>query len=367
MTKYKVCLVGCGERGAFHAEGFQKNADRFELTAVCDMNTERLASFSQRFCITKTYTDADRMLAEEKPDVFCFATLPNVRLSLVELGIKHGVKAIAFEKPMATDLGEAYHILKACDKAGIKTIISHQQKYGPHWKKVKEIVDSGEIGEVKTIHATSKFWLAELGTHLTDYMMWYNGGVGIDWVVGHAHGTEKFSHSHPSADYVFGQYAFKNGVRGIIECGYLAPDHPEAPAINQDNTVTIYGTLGYARVITGGGWQALTRSSNGQVLTGEGRFNPSYEQPLYIHDLANWLDNEFDVHTNNGAITYHGFEAVMALYISSLERRKVELPLRCLPDYAIVEKLKNELQLFEQQPTYSEFIKHVKVPFEMNS
>lgn len=367
MTKkYKVCLVGCGERGAFHAEGFQKNSDRFELVAVCDLNVERLNAFAKKFGIERTYTDAEQMLAEHLPDVFCFATLPNVRWSLVQLGIKYGVKAIAFEKPMALDLEEARRIAEACERAGVKAIVSHQQKYGPHWQEVKRIVDSGEIGEIHTIHATSKFWLAELGTHLTDYMIWYNGGTPIEWVVGHAHGIEKFAHSHPSADYVMGQYAFKNGVRGIIECGYLAPDHKEAKAVNQDNSITIYGTHGYARVITGGGWQALTKSSKGQVISGPGTFDPSYEQPLYLRDLADWLDDDAAVHSNNVARTYHGFEAVMALYISCLENRKVTLPLERLPSYSVMDRLKERLRQSGHIPTYSEYIKHIQIPFEIN-
>src|SRR5690606_32927126 len=107
MTKYKVALVGCGKRGAYHAEAFNANADRFDLAAVCDIDGERLAAFATKHGIPRSYDDADRMLASEKPDVFCFATLPAVRLELVELGVKHGVKAMAFEKPIAQELSEA--------------------------------------------------------------------------------------------------------------------------------------------------------------------------------------------------------------------------------------------------------------------
>jgi predicted dehydrogenase len=346
MHKYRVCLAGCGPRGAFHAEGFLGNPNRFDLVACCDIDAGRLAAFRERFAIPRAYADANAMLAQEKPDVFCFATLPDVRMELVELGVRHNVAAIAFEKPMAQDLAEARAIRDTANRHGIKLIVSHQQKYGPHWQKVKAIVDSGEIGRIEKIHATARSWLSQLGTHLIDYMIWFNGGTQIDWVDGLSHGTAMLADSHPSPDYTFGQVKFANGVRGIIECGAQAPHFiPGDGAFRSqafwfDNSVTIHGTHGYARVITGGGWLAITRSSQGEVLSGEGTFNPSYEQPLYLRDLADWLDDPSRVHPCNGDVSYHGFEASMALYLSTIERRRIDLPLAALPSGSLIERLR---------------------------
>lgn len=349
MSKYSVVLAGCGPRGAFHAEGFLANADRFELRAVCDLDAERAKALADRFHVSKIYEDADAMLAAENPDIFCFATLPEVRLTLVELGIKHGVKVIAFEKPVATELSEAKEIFDRCAAAGIRLIVSHQQKYGKAWHKVKELVDAGEIGEITKIHATARPWLSQLGTHIMDYMLWFNNRSRVKWVVGQAIGTGMLTDTHPSADYVIGSMEFENGVRGILECGAHAPHFVPRPARLReldfwtDSAITIHGTLGYARVTTGNGWQAVTKSSGGQMLSGDGYFNPSHEQPLYIRDLADWLDGKIEVHPCDGEISYHGFQAVMALYISALDRRKVDLPLAEVPLGSLIERLSKEL------------------------
>jgi len=349
MSKYTVVIAGCGPRGAYHAEGFAANADRFDVKAVADLVPEKAKAFAERFGIDKTYDDVDAMLAAEKPDVFCFATLPAVRLSLVELGIKHKVKVIAFEKPVATELPEAREIFEKCKAAGIKLIVSHQQKYGKSWHKVKQIVDSGEIGEVTKIHATARAWLSQLGTHIMDYMLWFNNRSKVKWVVGQAIGTRMLTDSHPSADYVIGSMEFENGVRGIIECGAHAPHF--VPGNNPlldikfwtDSAITIHGTHGYARVTTGNGWEAVTKSSKGEMLRGEGMFNPSEEQPLYIRDLADVLDGKLAVHPCDSEISYHGFEAVMALYMSALDHRKVDLPLREIPPGSLIARLNEEL------------------------
>ncbi len=349
MEKYRTVIAGCGSRGGYHAQGFTANAGRFEVTACCDLDEEKARGFAKKHGIPNVYPDADAMLAAEKPEVFCFATLPEVRLSLVELGIKHGVKAIAFEKPVATELSEAREIFDRCNAAGIKLVVSHQQKYDKHWHAAKQIVDSGEIGEVTKIHATARAWLSQLGTHIMDYMLWFNNRSKVKWVVGQAIGTQMLTNSHPSADYVIGSMEFENGVRGIIECGAHAPhfnpgNHPlRHIKFWTDSAITVHGTHGYARVVTGNGWEAVTKSSNGQVLRGEGDFTPAYQQPLYIKDFGDWLDGKRPDHPCDGDISYHGFETVMALYLSSLEHRKVDLPLETIPSASLVERLKREL------------------------
>ena len=45
---------------------------------------------------------------ELKPDLFCFCTLPNLRLPFVTLGIEVGAKLIAFEKPVAMSSAEGW-------------------------------------------------------------------------------------------------------------------------------------------------------------------------------------------------------------------------------------------------------------------
>jgi predicted dehydrogenase len=83
-----------------HARAILASPERFTLTAVCDLDVERLTAFAAEFDIANTYTDAATMLAAERPDILCFATKPESRVPLGELGLRHGDKAIALEKPM---------------------------------------------------------------------------------------------------------------------------------------------------------------------------------------------------------------------------------------------------------------------------
>ena len=182
-----------------------------------------------------------------------------------------------------------------------------------------------------------------------DYVLWFNNRSKVRWVIGHAQDTQMLDDTHPSADFVVGTLEFENGVRGIIECGAHAPHFiPGDSALRTlpfwtDRSVTVHGTHGDAQVVTGAGWRAMTKTSGGQVLGGTGTFDPSYEQPRYLHELADWLDGTIPTHACNGDMSYHGFEAIMTLYISSLETRRVDLPLGTLPQGSLITRLRAAL------------------------
>lgn len=343
MNRYRVALLGCGPRGVIHANAFKANDDRFDLVALCDLDEAKLAKVAGEVGVEKTFTDAEAMMADVKPDVFCFATLPDVRLPMIELGVRHGVKAIAYEKPVATTLAEARRVRDLCREAGVKTIVSHQIKYGPHFQKVREIVDRWEIGPVHTIHATSKAWLLQLGTHMIDYAMWLNGGYRGIRVSGHVHGRGRLGDTHPSPEYALGQIEFANGSRLLLECGEEAPDTPETDMFWHKDAVNLYGQNGWARVLVGGGWSAMTKETGGQVISGPGVTSPPRDQVPYLRELADWLDDESSVHCCNGEVAYHGFELAMAVCLSALERRPIDIPIETLPEPTIFERLEKEL------------------------
>ena len=69
------------------------------------------------------------MLRDEKPDVFCFATPIGVRREMVEMAADAGVKAFAFEKPIALTIQEAYDVGRILTQNGIRAVVSHQLKY----------------------------------------------------------------------------------------------------------------------------------------------------------------------------------------------------------------------------------------------
>ena len=325
---YTVAIAGLGKRGMSHADAMAKNA-RFELVGLCDIDEERLGAAKEKFGVAYGSADASSMLAETKPDVFVFCTLPQIRLEMIKAGVDAGVKLIAMEKPIALSTNEALEMFELMRSAGVKSVISHQHRYGDHYQKVKEIISSGAIGRVHTVYGTSIGWMMHMMTHMIEYASWYNDYAEPEWVAGQAWGLEKFSDIHTSPDYICAVVQYANGVRGYIECGEDAPDVPEVDSMWHKCRIGAQGTEGFAEVLTGkegkgGGWRAVTKDG---VSSGEGAMDYDHDMPPYVQEIADWLDDETKVHPCNGERALKGFEVMMGAMRSVVQRGKVELPL----------------------------------------
>ena len=157
--------------------------------------------------------------------------------------------------------------------------MSHQHRYGEHYRKVKEIMASGALGRVHTVYGTSTGWMMHMLSHLIDYMRWFNGEAAAEWVMAQAAGRGKFADIHPSPDYIAGFIQFANGVRGVVECGAGAPDVPEVDYWWRKCRIGAQGTDGFAEVLTGGGWRAVTKTG---ACSGPGCMNYDLDMPPYI-------------------------------------------------------------------------------------
>jgi len=324
MSKtYKVMVVGMGKRGMHHAAAFKANP-RFELAGLCDIDAARLEAAAAKLGNPPTGTDAAALAKAVKPDLFCFCTLPNLRTPLIQAGIASGARLIAFEKPVAMSSREGGAIKKMLDAAGVKAVVSHQHRYGVHYREVARMIAAGAIGRVHTVYGTATGWMTHMLSHLIDYMREYAGQPAAQWVMAQAAGRGKFADIHSSPDYLGGFIQFANGVRGIVEVGAGAPDVPEVDYWWRKCRIGAQGTEGFAEVLTGGGWRAVTARG---VFSGPGCMNYDLDMPPYIQEMADWLDDPNKVHACNFDSAYQGMEIMMGLCRSAAEGGQVALPL----------------------------------------
>lgn len=324
MNKYTVLVVGMGKRGMHHATAFNANP-RFQVAGICDIDQARLDTAASKLGNPQKSTDAAALAKTIKPDVFCFCTLPNLRTPLIAAAIESGAKLIAFEKPVALTSTELLRIRDLIRQAGMKAVVSHQHRYGAHYRKVKEIIASGELGRVHTVYGSATGWMTHMLSHLIDYTCWYNQYAPATWAMAQAAGRSKFTDNHPSPDYIGGFVQFSNGVRGVYECGAGAPDQPEVAKWWGKNRIGAQGTEGFAEVLTNGGWRALSKSKGFQA--GEGAMNYDLDMPPYIQEMADWLDDDKRVHQCNLEHACLGAEIMLAMQRSAAEGGQVALPL----------------------------------------
>jgi predicted dehydrogenase len=321
--RYKVVVVGMGKRGMHHAATFKANG-RFEVAGICDIDPARLDAAAAKLGVAVKSTDAREVAETVKPDVFCFCTMPTVRAAMIRIGIESGARLIAMEKPVALSSDEGFEVRRLLASSGVKAAVSHQHRYGAHYQAVKQVIASGALGRVHTVYGTATGWMMHMLSHLVDYMRWFNGEAEAEWVMAQAAGRGKLADAHPSPDYIGGFIHFADGVRGIVECGAGAPDVPEVDYWWRKCRIGAQGSDGFAEVLTGGGWRAVTKQG---AFSGEGCMNYELDMPPYIQQMADWLDDPNQVHPCNFESAYKGFEITMALCRSAASGGQVALPL----------------------------------------
>ena len=139
-----------------------------------------------------------------------------------------------------------------------------------------------------------------------------------------AAGRGKLSDLHSSPDYIAAVVQFAGGIRGWVECGAGAPDVPEVDYWWRKCRIGAQGTEGFAEVLTGGGWRAVTKAG---AQSGTGCMSYDLDMPPYIQEMADWLDDATKVHPCNLEHASLGAESMFALQRSAAEGGQVALPL----------------------------------------
>ena len=184
-NRYSVLVVGMGKRGMHHALAFNANP-RFQVTGICDIDRARLDAAAAKLGNPQQGPDAGALAKAVKPDVFCFTTLPNLRTPMVKTGIESGARLLAFEKPVALTSAEMFGIRDLIERAGVKAVVSHQHRYGAHYRKVREIIGSGALGRLHTVYGSATGWMTHILSHLVDYTCWFNQYTPATWVMAQA-------------------------------------------------------------------------------------------------------------------------------------------------------------------------------------
>ena len=128
-----------------------------KIVAVADADPKGLAEAAKRLGGVKAYADYKLMLAKAKPDIaaICSRHIHEHR-DMIVAAIEAGVKGVYIEKPFVRTLAEADEIVKLCADRGVRLAIAHRNRYHPVVEVVKQLVASGEIGELKEIRVRGK-------------------------------------------------------------------------------------------------------------------------------------------------------------------------------------------------------------------
>jgi predicted dehydrogenase len=194
--KIKVGLLGCGGIVGAHAAAFLKMKDKAVVAAVAEPNKERAPQirewFGKDIRIVPDYREVLAMNDVDAVDI----VLPHDLHMPAAVAAAGAGKHVLVEKVMARNIWECDRMIEACDKAGVTLTVAHDRRYHGEWVALKEIVDSGVLGDVfywkldhnQNVLPPPGHWIRTkdgIGggaimsclTHQIDGLRWYGGEI----------------------------------------------------------------------------------------------------------------------------------------------------------------------------------------------
>ena len=154
-SKIRVGLIGAGRIGTLHIEHLAQNIPAVELTTICSLNCSNIKSLAQQFNVPKVTTDYNTLLADPEIDAVLVTTPTNTHVKISQAAAKAG-KHIFCEKPIALDLDQIDETLAIVEETGVKFQVGFNRRFDASFKRVREAVASGEIGEPHIMRITSR-------------------------------------------------------------------------------------------------------------------------------------------------------------------------------------------------------------------
>jgi predicted dehydrogenase len=221
----RIGVVGLGYWGPNLARNFAALAG-CELAWCCDASPEARERWRASFPSARFTGELDELLEDPVLDALVLATPVPSHGPLAERVLRAG-KHCFVEKPLAASVAEAERAVAAAADSGRVLMVGHLLEYHPGVAKLKEIADSGELGDIHYVYS-NRLNLGQL--RADENALWSLGAHDVS-VLLHLAGEEPYeleargeSYMRPGVeDVVFGFLRFPSGLAAHLHLSWLDP------------------------------------------------------------------------------------------------------------------------------------------------
>ncbi len=149
----EVCwgIIGAGNVCEVKSGPALQLANNSKLIAVMRRNSEKAKDFALRHHVRKWYDNVDELIHDPNVNAIYVSTPPNSHKEYTLKAAAAG-KPVYVEKPMARSHQECISMVNACNKANVNLYVAYYRRALPNILKVKEIIDSDIIGDVRLVN-----------------------------------------------------------------------------------------------------------------------------------------------------------------------------------------------------------------------
>ena len=147
----RIGVIGCGHWGPNHIRVFSQMKD-CNVVAIADASEQRLAAVCDMFPHVQGFGDHHALLRDGGVDAIVVVTPTKTHFAVVRDALNAG-KHVLCEKPLCTDAGEGEQLVALAKARSLVLMVGHIFLFNPGLLKVKQLVDAGEVGSVRSLSA----------------------------------------------------------------------------------------------------------------------------------------------------------------------------------------------------------------------
>jgi len=164
MSVVRFGLIGCGDIAQKRVAPALRDSPLCELLAVSRAHAQFAESFAKQFGARRWYADWRELLLDEEINAVYVATPVHLHSEQVIAAAESG-KHVLCEKPMALNPSECDRMIAACEHSGVTLEVAYYRHFYPVVRRIREIIDSGEIGTPVIAQVNAFEWFDPDPTH----------------------------------------------------------------------------------------------------------------------------------------------------------------------------------------------------------
>lgn len=288
MKQINWGFIGCGEVTEKKSGPAFNEVEGSQVVAVMSRSENKARSYAERHHVHKWYTDASELIEDPDVNAVYIATPPSSHATFAIMAMRAG-KPCYIEKPLAASYNDCIRINRISEQTGVPCFVAYYRRYLPYFQKVKEIIESGTIGNVVNVQVRFSVPPRDLDFQSGKEMPWRlqpdiaGGGYFYDLaphqidllqnlfgVITRAHGyPANRAHLYQAEDTLSACFFFESGIPGSGSWCFVGHESAKEDCIE---VIGEKGSLSFS-VFT---YQPI------EVITSEGKNSITVPNPPYV-------------------------------------------------------------------------------------
>jgi predicted dehydrogenase len=148
-------IIGCGDVCEVKSGPAFNKVPNSKLVAVMRRDEAKAADFARRHNVPKFYSDASKLINDQEVNAIYVATPPSTHAQYMEQALEAG-KPVYVEKPVTLNSSICEEMIATKNEHDGFVSVAHYRRELPLFRKVKDVIESGEIGRVTLIGITTR-------------------------------------------------------------------------------------------------------------------------------------------------------------------------------------------------------------------